>query len=143
MSRRYTTQEAAKMARLLGLPADDDIIEQLRAGMEVEHEHDDLIGGSAMKSAQIAAAHLREDPLYYLPLLALERFRDGQRQAPTVQVRAISQGGSPVIAIGVEGVPLPLMSDEFLDAGEARAVAAFLRAHPTLAIVYAWMLLRQ
>lgn len=121
------------------LLADEDLIEQLRVGWEVEHEHDDVTGGSPLATAQIAAAHLREDPLYYMPLLALERFLTGQAQAPRVRVEVDKTGGEASIVLGIEGVPMPVWAAGFRDAAKALAIRDFLRDRPALAIVYAWM----
>lgn len=139
-TKAYTTAQAEYAAHAVGLPDDQDMIEQLRVGMGVEHEHDDLIGGNAIKSATIAAAHLREDPLYYLWLVALERFRDGKKPAQRVQVSVAQVKEGPCIVLGIEGIPTPIWGD-VLPEVQAKAVALFLRQRPALAIVYAWMCL--
>lgn len=129
------------MAIRLGLPADPDLVEQLRIGMEIEHEHDDVTGGNKMATAKIAARHLREDPLYYMPLLAIERYRERQGQSPRVLVSIDHLPDGYVVTLGVEGVPMPIWGTAFADPQQAVAVAEFLRSRPALAIVYAWMMI--
>lgn len=140
---KYTTETAWRWAKEMGLPQDPDLIEQMRVGMAVEHEHADLAENDERVYAMITAAHLREDWLYYMPLLALERFRDRQAQAPKVQVMVDqSAAGEASLALGVQGVSMPLWSSP-MPIGQAKAVKAFLDAYPALAVVYAWMLLTE
>lgn len=40
-------------------------LHEFYTGMNVELEHRDVTGGSLLKTAMIAAAHLRENPNYY------------------------------------------------------------------------------
>lgn len=139
---RYSKHDAEMMASRLGFVRDPDLIEQLRIGMEVEHEHDDVLGtGNRFGVAKIAAAHLREDALYYLPLLALEAFRDGKKlpvQVKEVNVR-MAPGGGWRISMVVQGVQGPVYGERMNDPDAARAVMHFLHEHPVLAVVYAWM----
>jgi len=138
----YTTQEALTMARGLGLPTDDQSVDQLRVGMQVEREHDDVTGGHAAGVAKIAAAHLREDSLYYVPLVALERFREGDPVYPKVQVRsAPGFAGEQVIVLGVEGLD-PMVADTVPEQ-DGDAIVRFLRTKPALAVVYAWMTMKR
>lgn len=41
---------------------------EVKMGLEVEKEHDDVTHGDKMKIAKIAAAHLKEVPDYYKKL---------------------------------------------------------------------------
>lgn len=43
--------------------------EQMKKGMKVEREHDDVTHGSHEMVKKIAMAHLKEDPKYYTKLL--------------------------------------------------------------------------
>ena len=128
------------MARGLGLGEDADTVEQLRVGMESEHEHEDVTKGDAVLTARIAAAHIREDPLYYLPLLALERFRDGEKQAPEVNVNMVRAGDGVRLVLNVQGVKNALLGP-VMDPAASPGAATLLRDNPVLATVYAWMLL--
>lgn len=139
---RYSKHDAEMMASRLGFVRDPDLIEQLRIGMEVEHEHDDVLGeGNRFGVAKIAAAHLREDVLYYLPLLALEAFREGRKLPVAVQECMVvkSPSGGWRIKMGVQGVQGPVYGERFQNPDSAVAVSYFLRQHPVLAVVYAWM----
>ena len=137
---RYTTEQARVMARGLGLGEDPDTVEQLRVGMESEHEHEDVTKGDAVLTARIAAAHLREDPLYYLPLLAIERFRDGETQAPVVDVNIVRAGDGVRLVLNVQGVNKALLGP-VMNQTASPGAAMLLRENPALATVYAWMLL--
>lgn len=145
---RYSLSDARKMALSLDLPKpiDDDLLEQLRVGMGIEREHDDLTGGDMHASAVIAAAHLREDRYYYLPLLALERFRNGQAQAPKVEaiVDYDNETQSSQLVLKVQGLAEPLTEAPWRRMpAQAEVLASFLNANQALAIVYAWMLLQK
>ena len=41
---------------------------EVKAGLSIEKEHDDVTKGNKLKRAKIAAAHLKEDPEYYKKL---------------------------------------------------------------------------
>ena len=43
--------------------------EEFHMGMNVEMEHQDVTNGNVVKTAKIAAAHLKENPKYYSLLL--------------------------------------------------------------------------
>lgn len=57
-----STEEAARVYKNMGYDFD---INEFYAGMNVELEHQDVTEGSLIKTAMIAAAHLRENPKYY------------------------------------------------------------------------------
>ena len=138
---RYTTADARKYALALRLPTDANTIEQLRIGMEIEHEHDDLIKRDPLKSAMIAGAHLREDLLYYLFLVAIENFRDGHPQGSKVRVGVSETAEGSTVVVHLLGHDEPLWGHSFSDPAEAEGVATLLKGEPALAIVYAWMIL--
>jgi hypothetical protein len=46
--------------------------DQIKIGMEMEKEHNDLTGGDAKKTRMIVDAHLREIPDYYTRLKEME-----------------------------------------------------------------------
>jgi hypothetical protein len=84
----FTPEEAADVGEAIGIRWDDVAFtpEDLAAGMDVELEHgtkmdervnvtDDALGATA----QIAWAHLMEDPDYYVMLDAMEQEFDGER----------------------------------------------------------------
>ena len=139
---RYSKHDAELMASRLGFVRDPDLVEQLRIGMEVEHEHDDVLGpDNRFGVAKIAAAHLREDVLYYLPLVALEAFRDRKTLRIKVQQLSLRRalGGGWRISMLVDGVQGPVFGESMDDPDEAAAVVHFLQQHQVLAVVYAWM----
>ena len=140
---RYTTAIARKMASWLRLDKDDDTIEQLRVGMEIEHEHDDLIKGDMQASAMIAAAHIREDGLYYLWLTEIERFREGAPLASRVNISVNRTQEGPTINLHLEGWDEPLWGHSFDSESKAAGAAELLKAHPLLAVIYAWMIIVQ
>lgn len=41
---------------------------EVKSGLEIEKEHDDVTKGDKLKRAKIAAAHLKENPRYYQKL---------------------------------------------------------------------------
>lgn len=43
--------------------------DEFHVGMNVEMEHQDVTNGNIVKTAKIAAAHLRENPKYYTLLM--------------------------------------------------------------------------
>jgi hypothetical protein len=138
---RYSTQDARKHALALRLATDANTIEQLRIGMEIEHEHDDLIKGDPGASATIAAAHIREDPLYYLPLAALENFRDGSPQGSKFRVGVHQTEEGFTVVMHLLGHDEPLWGHAFSNPDEAHGLASFLSGEPAMGIVYAWMIL--
>ncbi len=46
--------------------------DQVKLGMEIEKEHDDLTGGDKKKTKMIVDAHLKEDKKYYSKLKKME-----------------------------------------------------------------------
>jgi hypothetical protein len=144
MAKRYTIEDVRVLAKQLDLPkpVDGELLEQLRAGIEIEHEHDDLIKGDPLASGAIAAAHLREDRLYYLPLMALERFRHREKQTPGIRFDVRGYPGNVWrVCLHVEGVKYPIETEAFETAEQADAVMSFLKHHSPLARVYVWMIL--
>lgn len=59
----YISKEEAK--RIYDYMKYDFDFAQFVVGMNVELEHQDVTDGSLIKTAMIAAAHLRENPNYY------------------------------------------------------------------------------
>ena len=59
----YISNQEAK--RIYDYMAYDFDFNQFVIGMNVELEHQDVTDGSLVKTAMIAAAHLRENPKYY------------------------------------------------------------------------------
>jgi len=125
---RYTTADARACAVSLRLPTDANTVEQLRIGMEIEHEHDDLIKGDPFQSAMIAAAHIREDPLYYLFLVALENFRDGHPQGSKGKVGVHQTAEGATVVLHLLGHDEPLWGHTFTDPAEAEGVALLAAA---------------
>lgn len=71
--RRFTMKDAKAARRRVRLPASVSC-DELLEGMNVEREHSDLVGCDPVKTAKIAAAHLRERRDYYP---RLKRFVEG------------------------------------------------------------------
>jgi nucleoid DNA-binding protein len=72
-------EQVKRLAKELELEVDDDMIEQLVIGMDVEQEHGSLLGDTTnitkddeMMTFKIALAHVMEIPDYYDRLLAME-----------------------------------------------------------------------
>ena len=55
-------EDAMRVYKNMGYDFD---VNEFYAGMNVELEHQDVTDGSLVKTAMIAAAHLRENPKYY------------------------------------------------------------------------------
>jgi hypothetical protein len=68
--KNYTQKDLEQVAKTLGI--DLASYSELLPGMRVELEHCDVTQGTALLSARIALAHLREDPQYYTKLAAME-----------------------------------------------------------------------
>lgn len=84
----FTPEEAADVGQVLGIDWDDVVFtpEDLAAGMDVELEHGtkldervNVTDDDVAATAQIAWAHLMEDPDYYVMLDAMEQEFDGER----------------------------------------------------------------
>src|SRR3972149_446732 len=67
----YNVKEIADLLDI-DFSQEEFTIKDLANGIEVEFEHKDVIGDNAVKSAQIALAHLRERSDYYQGLKFLE-----------------------------------------------------------------------
>lgn len=72
-------EQVKRLAKELELEIDDDMVEQLVLGMDVEKEHGSLLGDTTnitkddeMMTFKIALAHVMEIPDYYDRLLAME-----------------------------------------------------------------------
>jgi len=51
---------------------EDEEEDQVKLGMDIEKEHDDLTGGDPKKTRMIVDAHLKEDKKYYSKLKEME-----------------------------------------------------------------------
>lgn len=71
----YISEEEAK--RIYGYMEYDFDFKEFVMGMNVELEHQDVTDGSLVKTAMIAAAHLREVPNYYT---LLKKFVETQQE---------------------------------------------------------------
>jgi hypothetical protein len=69
---RVSISQARQVAKKLGVNLDKVNIHELRRGIEVEHEHKNVIGNSMSASAKVALAHLKEYPDYYTRLRIVE-----------------------------------------------------------------------
>jgi hypothetical protein len=83
----YISKEEAK--RIYDYMAYDFDFNQFVLGMNVELEHQDVTDGSLVKTAMIAAAHLREVPNYYTKLKKY------------VEPQKVSEDGAPTGGIGL------------------------------------------
>lgn len=59
---KVSFEQSKKIAKLLKLNFDP---KEFHIGINVELEHRDITKGNLVKTAKIAAAHLRENPRYY------------------------------------------------------------------------------
>ncbi len=57
-------------------------------GMNVELEHQDVTNGNVIKTAKIAAAHLKENPKYYSLLMKYVEKKHEQRVGPGGAINA-------------------------------------------------------
>lgn len=67
-TRKVSTKEARRVGERLGIDWEIIPIEQFRMGLEVEQEHDDLVGDNVNDWGRIAIAHILEVPDYYTKL---------------------------------------------------------------------------
>jgi hypothetical protein len=66
MKQKISREQANKILEKLGYDFNPT---EFFLGMNVELEHQDVTNGNVLKTAKIAAAHLRENPKYYSLLL--------------------------------------------------------------------------
>jgi hypothetical protein len=97
----YISKEEAK--RVYDYMGYDFDFNQFVLGMNVELEHQDVTDGSLVKTAMIAAAHLREVPDYYTKL---KKYVEPQKitredEAPTGGIGLVLPGGY------INGAPKP------------------------------------
>jgi hypothetical protein len=69
---RVSIAQTRQVAKKLGVNLDKTDVHELRRGIEVEHEHKNVIGNSMAASAKVALAHLKEYPDYYTRLRIVE-----------------------------------------------------------------------
>lgn len=67
---KFSKEQVERIIKELGA---DVSVDALIKGMTVELEHKDLTGGDPKETAQIAIAHLKEDPAYYDKLSKMEK----------------------------------------------------------------------
>ena len=67
---KFSREQVEEIKKELGV---DFSVDALIKGMTVELEHKDVTGGDPKKTAQIAIAHLKEDPDYYDKLEKMEK----------------------------------------------------------------------
>lgn len=96
----YISKEEAK--RIYDYMGYDFDFNQFVLGMNTELEHQDVTDGSLIKTAMIAAAHLREVPDYYTKLKQhVEKQKVSEDGAPTGGVGLSLSGGY------INGAPKP------------------------------------
>ncbi len=96
--------EARRLAERLRVDLKAIKLEEWRRGIEHEREHSDVVGNDPVKTARIALAHLREDPLYYTGLARMERrakVRKSESVASWIEVgedfaKGLTRGGKYV-----------------------------------------------
>lgn len=77
--RSFTTEEAGRVGKMLGINWDKFDREQFRRGMDVELEHGlvdthtNVTNDDALLTGKIALAHLNEFPDYYTRLERMEK----------------------------------------------------------------------
>ena len=82
MKKHFTSKEAEKIAKKLGIKWDKYNIEQFRMGLDVELEHGkvnkktNVTNDNPLLTGKIALAHLNEFPDYYTRLYKLEKQAD-------------------------------------------------------------------
>lgn len=72
---RVSIAQTRQVARKQGINLDKIDVHELRRGIEVEHEHKNVIGNSMGAAAKVAMAHLKEVPTYYTRLKIVESKR--------------------------------------------------------------------
>ncbi len=77
--KHFTSKEAKRVGKILGIDWSKFDVEQFRMGMDVELEHGlqdldtNVTNDDSLMTAKIALAHLNEFPDYYTRLLKLEK----------------------------------------------------------------------
>lgn len=87
--RKFTTEDARRLGRVLGVDWAVVDLEQFRRGLEIELEHGrrtpatDVTHDDPVLTAKIALAHLNEIPDYYTRLELMEREAVGVHRGAT------------------------------------------------------------
>lgn len=71
---------AKEVGKELNLDFDKIDIYEFAKGIEIEHEHDDIIEGNHILSAKIALAHLKELSDYYTRLIKMEEEGEAEKE---------------------------------------------------------------
>jgi hypothetical protein len=96
--REFSVKEAKSIGDKLGIDWSKIPLEQFRMGLKVELEHGtqdpdtDITHDDSIKTGKIALAHLREYPLYYTDLDAMEKKAKAQKEA-VAEIKKVVQEG--------------------------------------------------
>jgi len=72
---RVSIAQTRQIGKKLGVNFDKVNVHELRSGIEVEHEHKNLIGVGMTNAAKVALDHLKEHKDYYSRLKIVESKR--------------------------------------------------------------------